>query len=76
MVCWFLTVCWLFVGNGSLLVCWLIFVGWLLVVFVGYWLFVDRLFFVGCVVVVCWYWLYVCCLFVGCILVDCWLCCV
>ena len=35
VVCWFLTVCWLFVGNGSLLVCWL-FVG------NGSWLFVGN----------------------------------
>ena len=53
MVCWFLTVCWLFVGNGSLLVvgllvgfCWL-FDGWLLIMVVC-WLFVGN----GCLLVV------------------------
>ena len=55
MVCWFLSVCWLLVGNGSLLVCWLVFCwlfdGLLLIVFVGYWLFVGCLL----VMVVCWF---------------------
>ena len=74
MVCCFLTfvgcllvmvLCWLFVGNGSLLVCWSVFCwlfdGWLSVLFVGYWLFVGCLL----VIFVCWF-------FVGFWLVVCW----
>ena len=64
MVCWFLTVCWLFVGDGSLLVVGLlvdfllvVFVGYgfLLVVFIGYgFLVTGGLLVFDCLLVVCW----------------------
>ena len=51
MVCWFLIVCSLFVGNGSFLVCWLVFC-WL---FDGYgFLVTGGLLFFNCLLVVCW----------------------